>query len=195
MTALARGGEMQKRKLGQPHKGWKAAARKVHDRQSRDLPINAIVTSVVVDDPYEQGGRVEASVSLRDDVLRHLLVRGEIDQARFEAGRKYERYAEQSQIGSVKAMDPTKEPVDGGGGFSEPVTDRQIAAVRELAEAGRVLGRRNEALVRQILVDRLRFKEIAPSIDRSDVAHIRRVFFDCLDELAVFWNFASERKS
>lgn len=196
MTALARGIEMQKRKPGQPHKGWKAAARQatIHDRQSRDLPMNAIVTSIVVDDPYEQGGKVEVRASLRDDILRHLLSRDEIDQAQFEAGRRYERFVEQSQIGSVKAMDPTKEPVDGGGGIVDPISDRQIAAVRELSEAGRVLGRRNDALVRQILIDRRRFKEVAPSIERNDVAHIRRQFFECLDDLAVFWNLASERK-
>lgn len=193
MTALARGIEMQKRKPGQPHRGWKAAARqtKVHDRQSRDLPINAIVTSIVVDDPYEQGAKITALRSLRDDVLGHLLARSEIDQAQFEAGRCYERYAEQSQIGSVKAMDPTKEPVDGGGGIVEPISDRQIAAVRELAEAARVLGRRGEIIVRAILVDRKKFRDIARSSREGDVAHVRLSFKDGLEELAILWNFAS----
>lgn len=165
-------------------------AQTVHDRRSTDLPINAVVATVVVDDPYERGSKVEVVASLRDDILRHLLARDEIDQAQFEAGRRYERYVEQSQIGSVKAMDPTKEPVDGGGLVIEPISDRQIAAVRELSEAARVLGMRGELLVRQILVERRKFKELAPSLAERDVAYVRRRFFDCLDELAVFWCLA-----
>lgn len=184
MTALARGIEMARNAKGPT----------VYNRVTADLPINARVAPALVDDPLEPGAKLRVARSLRDDVLGHLLARQEIDQAQFEAGRRYERFVEQSQIGSVKAMDPTKEPVDGGGGIVEPISDRQIAAVRELAEAGRVLGQRGEALVRNILVGRLRFKEVAPSIERNDVAHIRRVFFECLDDLAVFWNLASERK-
>lgn len=167
---------------------------KIHDRRSDDLPINARVAETIVDDPYGHGEKIQVIRSVRDDVLGHLHARKEIDEAQFQAGRRYERLAEQSQIGSVKAMDPTKEPVDGGGAVVEPISDRQIAAVRELSEAGQVLGRRNDALVRQILIDRLKFKAVAPSIERNDVAHARRVFFECLDDLAILWNFASERK-
>lgn len=164
----------------------------VHDRRAHNLPLNAVVAPVVVDDPLEKGGKIEVVRSLRDDILAHLQARGEIDEAMFQAGRRYERYVEQSQIGQVKAMDPTKEPVDGGGIIIEPVSDRQIAAVRELSEAGRVLGRKGEALVRLVLVDRRRFKEISTG-ERYDVAYVRRRFFDCLDELAIFWDFAGRK--
>ena len=165
----------------------------VHDRRSVDLPINAVVASIVVDDPYEPGGRIESVASLRDDILRYLRVRGEIDDAMFEAGRLYERYVEQSQVGTVKAMDPTKEPVDGGGVIVEPVSDRQIAAVRQLSEAARVLGRKGEMITRQILIERRKFKELSSSGDRYDVAYIRRHFFDCLNELAILWSFAGRK--
>lgn len=171
----------------------KKPPQKIYDRQSRDIPINAVVVPVVVEDPYERGGKIETTASLRDDILRHLRVRDEIDEAQFQAGRKYERYVEQSQIGSVKAMDPTKEPVDGGGALPESITDRQIAAQRELSEAGRVLGRRGEAMVRMVLVDRLSFKEIAPNTGRYDLAYVRRHFFDCLEELAMFWSLAGRK--
>lgn len=164
-----------------------------YDRADYDRRTDAMAASAVVDDPLERGKRLEVTVSLRDDILRHLRVRDEIDEAQFQAGRLYERYAEQSQIGSVKAMDTTKEPVDGGGEFYEALTDRQIAAVRQLSEAGRVLGRRGEALVRRILVSRDKFKEIAPSHAERDVAFVRRMFFECLDELAVFWNLAGRK--
>lgn len=153
----------------------------------------ASTASAVVDDPLEQGKRLEVTVSLRDDILRHLRVRGEIDEAQFKAGRRYERHVELSQIGSVKAMDTTKEAVDGGG-VGDVITDAQIDAVRELSEAGRVLGRRGEVLVRRVLVSRERFREIAGASER-DVAFVRRMFFECLDELAEFWGLANGRKS
>ena len=163
----------------------------IYDRMASDLPINARVAPAVVDDPYGQNGEKSRVVrSLRDDVLGHLHARKEIDDAQFEAGRRYERYAEQSQIGSVKAMDPTKEPVDGGGGIIEPVSDKQIAAGRELAEAERVLGRKPAAIVRAILVGRKKFREIAGSSKEGDVAHVRLTFKEGLEELAAFWNFA-----
>lgn len=163
-----------------------------YDRADYDRRADAMAASAVVDDPLERGKRLEVTVTLRDDILRHLRVRGEIDEAQFQAGRLYERYAEQSQIGSVKAMDTTKEPVDGGGEFYEAVTDRQIAAVRQLSEAGRVLGRKGELLVRKILIERRKFRDIAGDGGRYDLAYVRRHFFDCLDELAVLWNLAGK---
>jgi hypothetical protein len=161
-----------------------------YDRRTLVVPANAVTASAIVDDPLEQGKRLEVTVTLRDDILRHLRVRGDIDEAQFRAGRLYERYAEASQIGSVKGMDTTKEPVDGGGEFYEAITDRQIAAVRQLSEAGRVLGRRGEILIRRILVNREKFRDIAASQAERDIAFVRRQFRECLDELAVFWNLA-----
>lgn len=166
---------------------------KIHDRRAKDIPINAVTAPIVVDDPYERGEKIETTASLRDDILRHMRVRDEIDDAQFHAGRLYERYVEKSQIGSVKAMDPTKEPVDGGGVFYDPLTDTQVDASRQLSEAARVLGRRGETLVRLVLIDRKKFKEVAASQSERDIAYIRRAFFDCLDELAVFWCLAGKK--
>ena len=166
----------------------------IHDRKSNDLTINAMVVEAVVDDPYGCGGeKLRVVRSIRDDILGHLHARKEIDDARFEAGRLYERYIERSQIGSVKAMDPTKEPVDGGGFFFEPISDTQKAAVQQLSKAAQVLGRKGEALVRQILVERRKFKEVALTLAERDVAFTRRQFFECLEELAVLWCLAGRR--
>jgi hypothetical protein len=165
----------------------------VYDRVTADLPINARVAPALVDDPLEPGAKLRVARSLRDDVLGHLLAREHIDQAQYEAGRLYEKYAEQAEIGNLKAMDPTKEAVDGGG-IHEPITDKQIAAVRHLTEARGVLGRRNEMLVRKIIVEKKRFKEIARSPAELDVRHARQTFIECMEELAVFWNMAGRRR-
>lgn len=171
------------------------AKAKVHDRRSNDLPINAQVAIAIVDDPFSSmGEKIRVTRSLRDDVLAHLYARKDIDDAKFEAGRMYEKFVEQSQIGTVKAADPTKEPVDGGGVIIEPISDRQAIAVSQLTKAAVVLGHKGNALVRQILIDRRKFKEIAPSLSERDVLYVRRRFFDCLEELAILWKFAGRSR-
>lgn len=161
---------------------------------ARDLPKGAKTAPVMVENPLGYfGAKIEVLRSTRDDPLAALLARYEIDQAQYEAGRLYEKYAEQAEIGNVKAMDPAKEAVDGGF-IPEPITDRQIAAVRQLSEAARVLGRRGEIMIRHILIHRRRFKEIAKTTKESDVMHARKSFFDCLEELAELWGLASERR-
>ncbi len=186
MTALSQG-------LAMARNPRKPGGAEIHDRMAKDLPINSKVAPAVVDDPYGQNGeKLRVVRSVRDDVLGHLHARGDIDPAQYEAGRKYEKFAEQAAIGNLKAMNPMKEAVDGGY-IPDPITDSQIAAVRHLSEAARVLGRRSELLVRQILVDKRRFKEIAKSTAERDVMFVRRMLIECLDELAVLWGFAGRK--
>lgn len=185
---------MRKRKAGQPHRGWKAAARqaKLHDRRAMDVPINSVVALAVVDDPYGvPGEKIEVTRSIRDDMLGFLFSRKDIDEAQMAAGRRYQRYAERAQIGNVRAIDPTREAVDGGFIPESSLTDAQIAATRELTEAARVLGRRAETIIRRVILHGDRFRDIAASGREGDVSHIRRTFLDGLEELAVFWGMAS----
>jgi hypothetical protein len=159
----------------------------VHDRRSTDLLANARVVPVIVDDPLEAGAKLVVMRSTRDDVLAEMLSRGEIDQAQFDAGRKYERYAEQAEIGSIQAIDPRKEAVDGGGGF-EGITDRQIDAVRQLSEAARVLGLKGEGLVRFVLISRRPFSALG--LERRQTDRARTKFFTYLEILAEHWGCA-----
>jgi hypothetical protein len=163
-----------------------------HDRQAKDLLRNAQVATAVVPDPYGQPGeKITVLRSIRDDILAEMLARKEIDQAQFDAGRRYEHYAEQAEIGNVKAIDPRKEAVDGGGGY-EGITDRQIDAVRALSEAARVLGARGEALVREVLVLRKRFSHMGLP-DRA-VGQARVRFFTYLEILAEFWGCVTPQR-
>lgn len=166
----------------------------VHDRQASDIPINAVIATVVVDDPYDRsGGRIKATVSLRDDILRHLHERKEIDDALLMAGRKYERLLEIMQVAPLRAMDTTKEPVDGGGWSGDVFTNEQFNAVRDMGAAETKLGERNAKLVRKILHDRMKFKEVSPSLDRYDIAHVRQTFFSCLEDLAELWGLTKRK--
>lgn len=168
----------------------KEAIQPVHDRKATDLLRNAQVAHDVVTDPYGRDGeKIAVFRSTRDDILAEMKSRGEIDQAQYDAGRKYERYAEQAEIGNVQAIDPGKEAVDGGRGY-EGITDSQIDAVRHLAEAARVLGAKGELIVRTVLIDRKRFSHLGMPERATTSVRIR--FFTYLEILAEFWGCATK---
>lgn len=170
----------------------KPVADPVHDRRSTDLLKNAMVAIDTVKDPYGQNGeRIAVVRSIRDDILAEMKARGEIDQAQFDAGRLYEKYAEQAEIGSVQAIDPRKEAVDGGRGY-DGISDRQIDAVRCLSEAARVLGAKGELVVRTVLIDRKRFSHLG--MPERATASIRVRFFTYLEILAEFWGCATRTR-
>lgn len=167
-------------------------AQKVHDRLSQDLPINSRVAIAVVDDPYSQvGEKIQVLRSLRNDPLADMLSRGVIDIALFNAGRKWERLHECTQIGPISAIDPGKEAVDGGKP-REPLSDRQIDAFKELAIADRRLGQWGGILIRNLLADRLTVGQIS---ELHDCKTGRRQHFmslrirECLEDLGKLWGF------
>ena len=154
-------------------------------------PAGATATAVV-DDPYEAGARITVAVSLRDDPLRRLRARNQIDEAQFQAGRHWQRLCEEVEIGSIRAVDTTREPVDGGS-QRQPVTDRQRRAARGLMRAARALGREGDALVRDVLGRRL-FIEQAASLrgatTQRSIDYVGRRLRECLETLASEFGYA-----
>jgi hypothetical protein len=61
---------------------------KIHDRRSRDLPRNAEVAAVEVDDPLalEPGEKIVTLRSIRNDPLARLHSHRQIDEAQYRAG-------------------------------------------------------------------------------------------------------------
>lgn len=188
-----RGIGMGKRRLRAPRKTKGTNMTTVHDRRATILPINASVRVVTVDDPYEAGAKIQAIASLRDDPLGRLHARDQIDQAQYEAGRHWQRLWSDAQIGGLKAMDTTKEPVDGGRTVSEPFTDRNRRAIRELGRLSRVLGLEGESLVRDVLGNRMFADQVAASrgiSSRRGIAYISARFRECLETLATEFGYA-----
>ena len=163
------------------------------------------VALVEIEDPYglrEFGGgppKISALASIRDDPLGRLHARGQIDEAKYNAGRLWQREYECSQIGQVKAIDTTKEPVDGGS-FPEPMTERQRRAMRVVSQASAVLGKDGDWLVRQVLGERRFLFDIATmrgDVDSDGEPKRRAIEYygqrlrECLETLAVFFNLAS----
>lgn len=165
---------------------------KVYDRLSEDLPINSQVSIAIVDDPLEPGAKLQVLRSERDDPLAGMLSRKQIDQAQFAAGRQWQRYREDSEIGGARAVDTTKEAVDGGR-FKEPDIDRMSKALAKLKEARASLGAYGSSLVDDVLDRRMTITEIARARSMArqrETDYIGRRFRECLESLAKLWGHA-----
>lgn len=169
------------------------SAQKIHDRMAADLPINSQVSIAIVKDPYScVGDKIQVLRSTRDDPLAGLYARSQIDDAQLAAGRKWQAYYESGQVGSIRAIDPTKEAVDGGR-IPEPITDHQIKALRKLDEAHKWLGNDSYGIVFTVLGERLMLKEAAQKhsfVTAREIDYFSRRFKDSLEQLAKLWGFA-----
>ncbi len=168
------------------------------DRRAGELLRNAQVVAVEVDDPYalEPGDKVIAFRSLRDDPIERLFVRGQIDLAQRDAGAAYRRDLELAEFGGARAIDPTKEAVDGGR-FVEPFTDLQRKATARLIKAGVVLGLFAESIVRTVVSSNLFPGQVAVArgfTTKRDQAHYRWIFRKALEQLADVYGTASGQR-
>ena len=165
----------------------------IHDRRATELPANAVIGVVTVDDPYARGEHVSAVVSLRDDPLGALWVRKQIDDAKYHAGRRWQRLYEASQIGDLRGMDPTRERVDAGGNGVEILTDARTQAMAKLTRCGGVLGQEGDALIRDVLGRGLCLVEVAASRGygtRRGLEYLGQRLRECLETLAREFGYA-----
>jgi hypothetical protein len=165
---------------------------KIHDRKATDL-VHSQVGPVIVEDPYEAGGKIVAFRSLRDDTLAYMHQHRQIDDAQFRAGRDWQRDLELSEVGGAKAIDPTREAVDGGGFAYSGVTDGQSKALASLSRAARALGMEGEAIIRDVLGSHLSLA--AAAIKRGltserERAYLGSRFREALETLALVYGYA-----
>src|SRR6195256_6790468 len=132
---------MARAKRSKPHN-----PAKIHDRRSRDLLRNAEVAAVEVDDPLglEPGDKIVTLRSIRNDPLARLHSHHQIDEAQYRGGRAFQNDWERAERGP-RAVDPTREYVDGGQARG-PITEGQRKAVLRLNRAERELGADGSAL-------------------------------------------------
>src|SRR5579863_4897509 len=166
----------------------------VHDRQARDLPRNAEVATVEVDDPLalEPGEKIVALRSIRNDPLGRLHSHHQIDEAQYRGGRAFQDDWEKAERGP-RAVDPTREYVDGGQA-REPITERQRRAVLRLNRIERELGTDGIMLVREVLVQGLTMEQIGLRRGLRGQRwkdYFARRFQECLDRLALIYGFAT----
>jgi hypothetical protein len=170
---------------------------KIHDRRARDLPRNAEVVAVEVDDPLalEAGEKIVALRSIRNDPLGRLHSHHQLDEAQFLAGRAFQHDWERAERGP-QAVDPGRECVDGVQ-TREPVTESQRKAVLRLNRAERELGADGSALVHDVLVNGMTMGQVG--LRRGLVSQRWRDYFsrrlgECLDRLALVYGFATDNK-
>jgi hypothetical protein len=170
---------------------------KVHDRRSQDLPRNAEVAAVEVDDPLglEPGDKIVTLRSIRNDPLARLHSHRQIDEAQYQGGRAFQDDWEKAERGP-QAVDPTREYVDGGR-MREPITEGQRKAVLRLNRAERELGADGAVLVHEVLILGMTMEQIS---ERRGVRgqrwmdYLARRFRECLDRLALSYGFATSRR-
>src|SRR6202166_3740028 len=177
------------------HRADKSA--KVHDRRSRDLPRNAEVAAVEVDDPFglEPGDKIVTLRSIRNDLLGRLHTHRQIDEAQYQGGRAFQSDWEKAERGP-RAVDPTREYVDGGQ-MREPITEGQRKAVLRLNRAERELGADGSALVHDVLVHGLSMDQIGQRrglLTQRWRDYFSRRFCECLDRLALIYGFATQKR-
>ena len=170
---------------------------KVHDRRSQDLPRNAEVAAVEVDDPLalEPGEKIVTLRSIRDDPLGRLHSRRQIDEAQYQGGRAFQNDWEKAERGP-QAVDPSRDYVDGGQ-RREPITEGQRKAVLRLNRAERELGADGSALVHEVLILGLTMEHIGQRRGLRGqrwIDYFARRFRECLDRLALIYGFATERR-
>jgi len=179
-------------KRNKPHK-----LAKVHDRRSRDLPRNAEVAAIEVDDPLalEPGEKIVTLRSIRNDPLARLHTHRQIDEAQYQGGRAFQDDWEKAERGP-QAVDPTREYVDGGRA-REPITERQRKAVLRLNRAERELGADGSALVHEVLILGMTMEQVGQRRGLRGqrwIDYFARRFRECLDRLALIYGFATERR-
>jgi hypothetical protein len=170
---------------------------KIHDRRSRDLPRNAEVAAVEVDDPLalEPGEKIVTLRSIRNDPLGRMHSYRHLDEAQYQGGRAFQDDWEKAERGP-RAVDPTREYVDGGRA-REPITERQREAVLRLNRVERELGADGSALVHEVLILGLTMEQIAQRRELRGqrwIDYFARRFRECLDRLALIYGFATERR-
>jgi hypothetical protein len=170
---------------------------KTHDRRSRDLPRNAEVAAVEVEDPLalEPGEKIVTLRSLRNDPLGRLHSHHQIDEAQYQGGRAFQDDWERAERGP-QAVDPTREYVDGGRP-REPITERQRKAVLRLNRAERELGADGSALVHEVLVLGLTMEQVGQRRGLRGqrwIDYFARRLRECLDRLALIYGFATETR-
>ncbi|MBR0995192.1 hypothetical protein JQ580_31225 [Bradyrhizobium japonicum] len=175
------------------NKSYKLA--QIYDRRSRDVPFNAEVAEVEIDNPLalDAGEKIVAIRSIRGDPLGRLHAHHQIDEAQYLGGRAFQNDWERAERGP-QAMDPTHEYVDGAR-TREPVTESQRQAVLRLNRIERELGTDGAALVHDVLVLGLTMDQIgqrrAVRTQRWNDYFARR-FRECLDRLALIYGLATE---
>jgi hypothetical protein len=166
---------------------------KPHDRRATAFSKGVAnhVAPEEVDDPYEPGSTIIVMRQRRDDTLGNLKSRKHINDAQYEGGRAFQGDFETAERGP-RAIDPSKEAVDGGL-MPEPISEAQRKAVVRLNRAHRELGQEGSALVHDLVIRSWTYRQVAVARGLRGERwenYFGMRFHECLTCLAVVYGFS-----
>jgi hypothetical protein len=143
--------------------------------------------------------KIRAVARLKQDPLRRMFHRQQLEQAQFAAGREYQALHIMTRVGSVQTVDWAKTRVQGG--RVDPLPDRRHRASRKLHFADSALMHRHGAegltLIKDVLCE-CRSIDQAGRLRGAKSALEKRwfgtLFRKCLSVLAVQFGFASSTR-
>lgn len=150
-----------------------------------DNPLYAPVHAGAAGNPR----KISVAVNLKEGPIAWMRHKGIIDDAQKKAADRFRQLWEAVGGAGAKAMDTTKEPVDGGGA-REPITDRQIDAGLKLKECRAIIGHRAYMIVEKVCGE---------GYSINDFSHTQRerktnadYLKDALTDLSVHFGYASK---
>lgn len=164
---------------------------RVHDRRSTDTLVAGQYAAIEVADPWVPDDKITVLRQLRNDPLARLHTHGQIDEAQYQAGRAYQGDWETAERGA-RAIDPTREAVDGGR-LAEPITEAQAKARKRLVAVKSSLGRKLHSVAHAFLIDGGTTEAIAYALNRPGHRwsnYYGKMIRDALDVLAVEYRLA-----
>lgn len=130
---------------------WLGFKSEAHDRRAQELPAHARIAPMEIDDP---GGidRARSTVArnIASDPLAWFHAHHLIDEAKYQAGRRWQGLHDNAALGAMQSVDTSKEPVDGGR-WPDMLSDQQAQAARDLHRIDAMLGPGRSALVLDVL--------------------------------------------
>ena len=134
--------------------------------------------------------RIKAAFNMRESPVIWMRARGYVTEPQAMAATEFRRLYERSGGAGGKAIDFTREPVDGGTA-SDSITDARIDALKELSRVKDRLGIAGFDIVQKVCGECVFIKDLAPT--KWYQLKLADQLKDCLDVLAVDWGYQTSR--
>ena len=148
-----------------------------------------------VPDPWEPGARISVPCNTRESPIEHMAARKRIHGAQKDAADRYRALYERAQLGPLRAMDPAKEKLDGGGA-GDAFSDGMLDAARELAATNKGVGRVAAALLIDVVGEGVGLDVIAkryPHLqDKRAQGYVTGRLIEALDQLVDRWGLIAK---
>lgn len=170
------------------------------ERATEGIPDFELVECNVADPDFnpatsakKQADTVTVQVNIRESSITQMRARDQIDEAQKVAADRFRAVFERAGLAGVKAMDTTRERVDGGR-MQGNLSDTRLDAARELSVLARELGKIGYPVCVLICGERLAIREMARRMlgrpaKKRELDYYGRLLRDHLDILCVFWGY------